>query len=114
VNVKAHPTVFQVRTPDRFATIRTSARAVEAAVAGSVDLLIGTCGNPLFTAAKPANIEAAACFHRAVRTAWVPYLSVLHTPDEDLRFFRERVFPTLYVSIGDVTPLAGCCGFRDG
>jgi GNAT superfamily N-acetyltransferase len=48
----------------------------------------------------------------------VPYLSVLHTPDEDLRFFRERVFPTLYVSIyvsiGDVTPLAGYWGFRDG
>jgi hypothetical protein len=33
-------------TPDRFATIRTGAGAIEAAVAGSVDLLIGTCGNP--------------------------------------------------------------------
>jgi hypothetical protein len=33
-------------TPDRFATIRTGAGAVEAAVAGSVDLLIGACGNP--------------------------------------------------------------------
>jgi hypothetical protein len=41
-----------------------------------------------------AKIEAVARPYRAVRTARVPDLPELHTSEEDLRFIRERVFPT--------------------
>jgi hypothetical protein len=43
--------------------------------------------------ATPEDIEAVERLHRAVRTACLPYLPELHTPEEDLRFFRERVLP---------------------
>ena len=43
--------------------------------------------------ATPEDIEAVERLHRAVRTACLPYLPELHTPEEDLRFFRGRVFP---------------------
>jgi ribosomal protein S18 acetylase RimI-like enzyme len=49
-----------------------------------------------------------------VRTACLPYLPELHTPDEDLRFFRERVFPTYTVWVGGGARVAGYCAFRDG
>jgi ribosomal protein S18 acetylase RimI-like enzyme len=64
--------------------------------------------------ATPADIEAVARLHRAVRTASLPYLPELHTPEEDLRFFRERVFPACTVWVGGETGLAGYCAFRDG
>jgi ribosomal protein S18 acetylase RimI-like enzyme len=64
--------------------------------------------------ATPADIEAVARLHRAVRTACLPYLPELHTPEEDLRFFGERVFPTCTVWVGGGARLAGYCAFRDG
>jgi hypothetical protein len=64
--------------------------------------------------ATPADIEAVARLHRAVRTACLPYLPELHTPEEDFRFFRERFFPTCTVWVGGGTRLAGYCAFRDG
>lgn len=64
--------------------------------------------------ATPADIKAVARLHRAVRTACLPYLPELHTPEEDLRFFRERVFPTCTVWVGGGTRLAGYIAFRDG
>ena len=62
--------------------------------------------------ATPDDIETVAHLHRAVRTACLPYLPELHTPEEDLRYFRERVFPTCTVWVGGETRLAGA--FRDG
>jgi ribosomal protein S18 acetylase RimI-like enzyme len=41
-------------------------------------------------------------------------LPELHTPEEDLRFFRERVFLTCTVWVGGGTRLAGYCAFHDG
>jgi putative acetyltransferase len=49
-----------------------------------------------------------------VRTACLPYLPQIHTPEEDLRFFRDRVFPTCSVWVGGGERLAGYCAFRDG
>jgi len=64
--------------------------------------------------ATPADIEAVARLHRAVRTACLPYLPELHTPEEDLRFFREHVFPTCTVWVGGGTRVAGYCACRHG
>jgi hypothetical protein len=36
------------------------------------------------------------------------------TPEEDLRFVRERVFPTCTVWVGGRAGIAGYCVFRDG
>jgi putative acetyltransferase len=81
-------------------------------------------GKPLGTAqhaaalpirpAEPEDIKAVARLHRAVRTACLPHLPELHTPEEDLRFFRERVFPTCTVWVGRGARVAGYCAFRDG
>jgi Sortase and related acyltransferases len=43
--------------------------------------------------AVPADMPAVARLHRAVREACLPYLPDLHTPAEDLAFFRDHVFP---------------------
>jgi putative acetyltransferase len=64
--------------------------------------------------ATPADIEAVARLHRAVRTACLPYLPQIHTPEEDLRFFRQRVFPTCSVWVGSGARLARYCAFRGG
>jgi putative acetyltransferase len=65
--------------------------------------------------ATPEDIGAVARLHRAVRRACLPYLPELHTPEQDLGFFRERVFPTCTVWVGGCgARLAGYCAFRDG
>jgi putative acetyltransferase len=63
--------------------------------------------------ATSTDVEAVAQLHRAVREACLPYLPELHSPEEDLQFFRGRVFPTCTVWVGGA-PLAGYCAFRDG
>lgn len=40
------------------------------------------------------DMAAVARLHRHVRKSCLPYLPDLHTPDEDLAFFQEQVFPT--------------------
>ncbi len=69
-------------------------------------------------AIRPAGVHdigAVAALHRTVRTACLPYLPCLHTAEEDLAFFRDRVFPTCDVRVADrVSGLSGFCAFRPG
>jgi len=69
---------------------------------------------PTIRPATTEEIEAVARLHRLVRTACLPYLPQLHTPEEDLRFFRECVFPTRSVWVGGGLRLAGYCAFCEG
>ncbi|WP_230531236.1 GNAT family N-acetyltransferase [Microvirga roseola] len=43
--------------------------------------------------AEFSDMEAVARLHRRVRNISLPYLPDLHTPEEDLAFFEEKVFP---------------------
>ncbi|MGO4572914.1 GNAT family N-acetyltransferase [Microvirga sp. 2TAF3] len=43
--------------------------------------------------AELSDMEAVARLHRRVRAECLPYLPDLHTPQEDLTFFQEQVFP---------------------
>jgi putative acetyltransferase len=43
--------------------------------------------------ASTADMPAVARLHRRVRLACLPYLPELHTPQEDLAFFTDHVFP---------------------
>lgn len=66
--------------------------------------------------AVPADVEAVARLHRAVRAACLPYLPTLHRPEEDLWFFRERVFPACTVWVGEARGdgIQGFCAWRTG
>jgi GNAT superfamily N-acetyltransferase len=44
--------------------------------------------------AAQADMEAVARLHRHVRKTCLPYLPELHTPEQDLAFFEEHVFPS--------------------
>jgi putative acetyltransferase len=41
--------------------------------------------------AGPADAPAIAVIHRSALRGALPHLPDLHTPDEDLAFFRDRV-----------------------
>ena len=56
--------------------------------------------------------EAVARLFRAVVRTHLPYLPELHTPDEDLWFFRSRVFAACEVWVGGAPD--GFIAFRDG
>ena len=43
------------------------------------------------------DMGAAAQVHRIAFDQVMPWLAGLHTPDEDLWFYRERVFPTCQI-----------------
>ena len=43
--------------------------------------------------AAQADMEAVARLQRHVRKTCLPYLPELHTPQQDLMFFKEHVFP---------------------
>lgn len=49
-----------------------------------------------------SDMEAVARFNRHVRKTCFPYLPDLHTPEEDLAFFRNEVFPlsTIWLAEG--------------
>ena len=61
------------------------------------------------------DMGAAAQVHRIAFDHAMPWLAGLHTPDEDLWFYRERVFPTCQVW-GCFTgeELSGIIAFSDG
>jgi hypothetical protein len=44
-----------------------------------------------------SDMDAAARIHRSAFDDALPWLAGLHTPEEDRRFFRERVFATCEV-----------------
>ncbi|MET4800512.1 GNAT family N-acetyltransferase [Bradyrhizobium sp. LB11.1] len=61
------------------------------------------------------DMGAAAQVHRAAFDHTMPWLTGLHTPDEDHWFYRERVFPTCRVwGRFDGDELSGIIAFRDG
>jgi GNAT superfamily N-acetyltransferase len=64
--------------------------------------------------AEPGDAAAVARLHRAVRQASLPYLPDLHSPEEDLWFFRERVFPVCQVWVAGSDRLVGFCAHRPG
>jgi len=49
-----------------------------------------------------ADMQNVARLHRHVRETCLAYLPDLHTPEEDLAFFRERVFPTSRVWLAEI------------
>jgi GNAT superfamily N-acetyltransferase len=60
-------------------------------------------------------MAAAARVHRAAFDERLPWLAGLHTPDEDERFWRERVFCDCEVwGAWDGEDLAGVIAFRTG
>ncbi|MEE1610498.1 GNAT family N-acetyltransferase [Microvirga sp. CF3016] len=59
------------------------------------------------------DMTAIARLNRHVRKTCLPYLPDLHTPDEDLAFFQEQVFPTSEVWIAEAgVQLIGFAGAR--
>jgi putative acetyltransferase len=64
--------------------------------------------------ARTEEIGAAARLFRAVREACLPYLPDLHTPEDDLWFFRELVFPECEVWVAGEDRLVGFCAYRTG
>jgi GNAT superfamily N-acetyltransferase len=60
-----------------------------------------------------SDMSAVARLNRHVRKTCLPYLPDLHTPDEDLTFFQEQVFPTSEVWLAEAGPqLIGFAGAR--
>lgn len=49
--------------------------------------------------ALPADAEKIAMIHRSARQAAMPWLPVLHTPTEDLRYFKTIVLPSQKVLV---------------
>jgi GNAT superfamily N-acetyltransferase len=62
-----------------------------------------------------ADMDAAARVHRIAFDQALPWLAGLHTPDEDLWFYRNQVFATcsLWGRFDDAT-LCGLIALRDG
>jgi GNAT superfamily N-acetyltransferase len=69
---------------------------------------------PRIRPAQPDDVAAVARLSRAVRQACLPYLPDLHTPEEDLWFFRNRVFPACDVWVAGSDALVGFCAHRPG
>jgi putative acetyltransferase len=66
--------------------------------------------------AGPADAPAIAVIHRSALRCALPHLPDLHTPDEDLAFFRDRVLARCEVwveTMGNGT-VVGFCGLREG
>jgi GNAT superfamily N-acetyltransferase len=47
------------------------------------------------------DMKAVARLHRHVRKTCLPYLPELHTPQEDLAFFEEQVFPASSIRLAE-------------
>ena len=63
---------------------------------------------------KLADMDAAARVHRIAFDRAIPALAGLHTPEEDRRFFRERVFETCEMwGAFDGAAMTGMIAFRE-
>lgn len=60
--------------------------------------------------ATVADARAIARLHRLVRKACLSYLPDLHSPEEDIAFFRDRVLPECEVWCTEARPPTGLCG----
>ena len=62
-----------------------------------------------------SDAPALARLHRASRANAMPWLPVIHTPDEDLEFFRDRVLPGQAVLVAEVSnEVAGFIAYAEG
>jgi GNAT superfamily N-acetyltransferase len=62
-----------------------------------------------------SDMEAAARIHRISFDHALPWLTGLHTPDEDLWFYRERMFKTCTLwGAFDRDVITGMIAFHDG
>ena len=64
--------------------------------------------------AQADDVAAVARLFRAVRRACLPYLPDLHTAEEDLGFFRDRVFAGCEVWVAQADAVDGFVAFRTG
>ena len=55
----------------------------------------------LLRAPREDELEIVAALHRRSREAALPFMRGLHTVEEDLTFFRERVFPQCEVRVAE-------------
>ena len=69
---------------------------------------------PAIRLATLHDMEAVARLHRSVRASCLSYLPVLHTPEDDLWFFRERVFRICTVWVAGADQISGFCALRPG
>jgi len=74
----------------------------------------GTAAVRAIRQAEAGDAEAVARLFRTVRRACLPYLPDLHTPDEDLGFFRDRVFAECEVWVTQAGAIDGFIAFRTG
>ena len=56
-------------------------------------------GDPDIRAATPEHVAAMARIHREARAKAMPWLAVVHSPEEDLAFFRDQVLPTCLTEV---------------
>ena len=69
----------------------------------------------MFREATGSDAPALARLHRASRARAMPWLPVLHTPDEDLAFFRDSVLPDQTVLVAEVSgQVVGFAAYADG
>ena len=61
-----------------------------------------------------ADVEAVARLFRLVRTTSLHWLPELHSPAEDLAFFRDHVFAACEVHLAVADAPLGFCAFRPG
>lgn len=69
----------------------------------------------LFRVASVSDARAIARLHRASREAAMPWLPVIHSPDEELEFFRNQVLPDQAVIVADnMDQVAGFAAYTHG
>ena len=65
--------------------------------------------------ATPSDAEEIARIHRSARSAAMPWLPDLHSPEEDLRYFVHNVLPGQAVSVAEFdSTAAGFIAVNDG
>jgi putative acetyltransferase len=63
---------------------------------------------------QSGDVEAVARLFRAVRRTCLPYLPDLHTAEEDLGFFCDRVFAECEVWVAEAGAIEAFIAFRNG
>jgi GNAT superfamily N-acetyltransferase len=54
---------------------------------------------PIIQLGLPNDAPAIAAIHREARAKAMPWLAVVHSPEEDLAYFRDQVLPTSYIEV---------------
>lgn len=69
----------------------------------------------MFREAVASDAPAIATLHRVSREAAMPWLPVIHSPEEVVEFFRNRVLPSQTVIVADkMGQMAGFAAYADG